>query len=69
LPPQTPNTIVNWYVGQFSRAILSQEYQDWAEQNYIIVDRNELTPKGVMAYAEEIRGLFAPVVKNIKVDN
>lgn len=69
LPPSTPDTIVNWYVEKFSQAILSQEYQTWAEQNYIIVDRNELNPKGVMAYAEEIRGLFAPVVKNIKVDN
>jgi len=69
LPPQTPDTIVNWYVNKFSQAILSQEYQTWADQNYIIIDRNELTPKGVMAYAEEIRGLFAPVIKNIKVDN
>lgn len=69
LPPQTPDTIVNWYVDKFSRAILSTEYQTWAEQNYIIIDRDELDPRGVMAYAEEIRALFAPVVKNIKVDN
>jgi tripartite-type tricarboxylate transporter receptor subunit TctC len=69
LPPQTPDTIVNWYVDKFSKAILSAEYQAWAEQNYIIIDRDELNPRGVMAYAEEIRGLFAPVVKNIKVDN
>lgn len=69
LPPSTPDTIVNWYVDKFSKAILTPEYQVWAEQNYIIIDRNELTPKGVMAYAEEIRGLFAPVFKNIKVEN
>lgn len=69
LPPQTPDTIVNWYVDKFSRAILSKEYQDWAEQNYIIIDRNELNPQGVMAYAEELRTAFAPVVKNIKVDD
>jgi tripartite-type tricarboxylate transporter receptor subunit TctC len=69
LPPSTPDPIVNWYVDKFSKAILSPEYQTWAEQNYIIIDRNELNPQGVMAYAEEIRGLFAPVVKNIKVDN
>jgi tripartite-type tricarboxylate transporter receptor subunit TctC len=69
LPPSTPDTIVNWYVDKFSRAILSPEYQAWAEQNYILIDRDELNPRGVMAYAEEIRGLFAPVVKNIKVDN
>jgi tripartite-type tricarboxylate transporter receptor subunit TctC len=69
LPPSTPDTIVNWYVEKFSRAILSAEYQTWAEQNYILIDRDELNPRGVMAHAEEIRGLFAPVVKNIKVDN
>jgi tripartite-type tricarboxylate transporter receptor subunit TctC len=68
LPPQTPDTIVNWYVDRFSRAILSKEYQDWAEQNYIIIDRNELNPQGVMAYAEELRTSFAPIVRNIRVE-
>jgi tripartite-type tricarboxylate transporter receptor subunit TctC len=69
LPPSTPDTIVDWYVDRFSRAILSAEYRAWAEQNYIIIDRNELTPNGVMAYAEELRSAFAPVVKNIKIEN
>jgi tripartite-type tricarboxylate transporter receptor subunit TctC len=68
LPPQTPNTIVDWYVDHFSRAILSREYQDWAEQNYIIIDRDELNPKGVMAYAEELRTAFAPIARNIKIE-
>ena len=68
LPPQTPNTIVDWYVDKFSRAILSKEYQDWAEQNYIIIDRDELNPRGVMAYAEELRTAFAPIAKNIRVE-
>jgi tripartite-type tricarboxylate transporter receptor subunit TctC len=69
LPPSTPNTIVDWYQTKFSRAVTSPEYREWAEQNYIIVDQDELTPAGVMKYAEEIKSLFAPVVKNIKVDN
>jgi len=68
LPPQTPDTIVNWYVEQFSRAILSKEYQDWAEQNYIIIDRDELNPRGVMAYAEELRTAFASISRNIRVE-
>jgi tripartite-type tricarboxylate transporter receptor subunit TctC len=68
LPPQTPNAIVDWYVDRFGRAILSQEYLTWAEQNYIIVDRDELTPRGVMAYAEELRTVFAPIARNIKVE-
>jgi len=68
LPPHTPNTIVDWYVDKFSRAISSKEYQDWAEQNYIIIDRDELNPQGVMAYAEELRTAFAPIAKTIKVE-
>jgi len=68
LPPQTPNLIVDWYVDKFSKAILSKEYQDWAEQNYIIIDKDELTPRGVMAYAEELRTAFAPIARNIKVE-
>ena len=68
LPPQTPNTIVDWYIERFSRAILSREYQDWAEQNYIIIDRDELNPAGVMAYAEELRTVFAPISKTIRVE-
>jgi tripartite-type tricarboxylate transporter receptor subunit TctC len=68
LPPQTPNTIVDWYVDKFSRAILSKEYQDWAEQNYIIIDKDELNPRGVMAYAEELRTTFAPIARTIKVE-
>jgi tripartite-type tricarboxylate transporter receptor subunit TctC len=68
LPPQTPNTIVDWYVDKFSKAILSPEYQAWAEQNYIIIDRDELNPRGVMAYAEELRTAFAPIVRNIKIE-
>ena len=68
LPPQTPNTIVDWYVDKFSKAILSREYQDWAEQNYIIIDRDELNPHGVMAYAEELRTAFAPIARNIKIE-
>lgn len=68
LPPQTPNTIVDWYVDKLSRAILSKEYQDWAEQNYIIIDRDELNPRGVMAYAEELRTAFAPIARNIKIE-
>lgn len=68
LPPHTPNLIVDWYVDKFSKAILTREYQDWAEQNYIIIDRDELNPRGVMAYAEELRTAFAPIARNIKVE-
>lgn len=69
LPPATPDVVVDWYREKFTRAVTSSEYRDWADANYIIVDRDELTAAGVMRYAEEIRGLFAPVIRNIKVDS
>ena len=69
LPPSTPNTIVEWYQDKFTKAILSEEYREWADQNYVIIDKTELNPQGVMSYAEELRTAFAPVVKNIKIDN
>ena len=69
LPPSTPNIIVEWYQDKFTKAILSPEYKEWADQNYIIIDKNELNPKGVMSYAEELRTSFAPVIKNINSDN
>lgn len=69
LPPSTPDTIVSWYQDKFSKAVLSPEYKEWADQNYIIINAAELSPKGIMKYAEELRGLFAPIVKNIKLDN
>jgi len=68
LPPQTPNTIVDWYADKFSKAILSKEYQDWAEQNYIIIDKDELNPRGVMTYAEELRTAFALIARNIRIE-
>jgi hypothetical protein len=55
-------------VEKFSKAILSPEYQSWAEQNYIIIDKDELNPRGVMAYAEELRTAFAPIAKTIKIE-
>jgi hypothetical protein len=30
--------------------------------------RGELDPKGVMAYAEELRTSFAPIARNIKIE-
>jgi tripartite-type tricarboxylate transporter receptor subunit TctC len=68
LPPQTPNTIVDWYADKFSKAILSKEYQDWAEQNYIIIDKDELNPHGIMTYAEELRTAFALIARNIRIE-
>ena len=65
LPPSTPKAIVDWYQREFSRAIKSQEYQEWAQANYIYTVNEELTPAGTQHYAEELRRAFAPVIPHI----
>jgi tripartite-type tricarboxylate transporter receptor subunit TctC len=69
LPPSTPKTIIDWYQDKFSKAIRTPEYRAWAEENYIIIDETELTPDGTRKYGEELRTLFAPIIKNIKIDD
>lgn len=65
LPPDTPKDIVEWYQREFSRAIKSKEYQDWAQTNYIFTVDTELTPAGTQRYAEELRKSFAPVIPHV----
>jgi tripartite-type tricarboxylate transporter receptor subunit TctC len=65
LPPSTPKDVVDWYQREFSRAIRSLEYQDWARANYIYTVDAELTPAGTQQYAEELRRAFAPVIPHI----
>jgi tripartite-type tricarboxylate transporter receptor subunit TctC len=66
LPPNTPRDIVDWYQREFSRAIKSEEYRQWAESQFITVDDNKLDPAGVKKYAEFLRRTFMPVAAQIK---
>jgi tripartite-type tricarboxylate transporter receptor subunit TctC len=66
LPPSTPNNIVEWYQHEFSRAIKSREYQDWAKNNYIFTVDSELSPSGTLNYANELRKSFAPVIPHVR---
>jgi tripartite-type tricarboxylate transporter receptor subunit TctC len=62
LPPKTPNDVVAWYQREFSRAIRSQEYQQWARSNYIFTVDSELSPEGTLKFAQQLRKSFEPVV-------
>ena len=68
LPPDTPRDIVEWYQREFSIAIKSAEYQQWAKANYIFTVDAELTPAGTLNYANELRRSFAPVIPHISRD-
>jgi tripartite-type tricarboxylate transporter receptor subunit TctC len=65
LPPNTPADVIAWYQREFSRAIRSREYQEWARTNYIFTVDTELTPEGTRRYAEELRHSFAPVIPHV----
>lgn len=65
LPPNTPKEILNWYQQEFSKAIRSDEYKEWAYNNYILIDEKQLTPKGVREYAETLRKNFKPIIAEL----
>lgn len=62
LPPNTPKDVVAWYQTEFSKAIRSQEYRDWARDSYILIAEDQLTPAGVSKYAETLRKNFKPII-------
>ena len=65
LPPGTSKEIVSWYQREFSKAIRSKEYTEWATNNYILIVDDQLTPKGVSQYAEELRRNFKPIIQEL----
>lgn len=68
LPPKTPKDVVAWYQQEFSRAIRSQEYQQWAKSNYIFTVDSELTPEGTLHYGEQLRKSFEPIIPNVSIE-
>lgn len=65
LPPNTSKEIVSWYQKEFSKAIRTPEYNEWATNNYILVVDKQLTPDGVSQYAEELRKNFKPIIDQL----
>lgn len=68
LPANTPQDVIAWYQQEFSRAIKSKEYRDWAASNQILIIDDELTPAGVKQYGERLRKTFAPIIKEIPTE-
>jgi tripartite-type tricarboxylate transporter receptor subunit TctC len=65
LPPETPTEILIWYQIEFSKAIKSDEYKEWAYNNYILIDEKQLNTDGVKAYAETLRKNFKPIITQL----
>ena len=65
LPPRTDRVIVDYYADLFARAINTQEYQEWMDQNLVFVDSRELDPDGLRQHAQELRHSFLPLANQI----
>jgi tripartite-type tricarboxylate transporter receptor subunit TctC len=67
LPPGTPKNVLDWYQKEFAKAIRSQEYRDWARDNYILLPEEQLTPQGVKAYGQNLRQKFSPIIEQLQL--
>jgi tripartite-type tricarboxylate transporter receptor subunit TctC len=65
LPPGTNKDIVEWYQREFSAAIRSQEYKEYADANVIFYSEDELTPAGLKRHMDELRATFLPVLSKL----
>jgi tripartite-type tricarboxylate transporter receptor subunit TctC len=65
LPPGTAKEILDWYQREFSQAIKSKEYQNWARDSYILSPEDQLTAEGVKKYAVALRKNFAPIIAEL----
>jgi tripartite-type tricarboxylate transporter receptor subunit TctC len=65
LPPGTKSDIVEWYQREFSAAIRSQEYKEYADANVIFYSEDELTPAGLKRHMDDLRAAFIPVLSRI----
>ena len=68
LPQGTDAGVISWYQKEFARAVRSDKYQRWAEQNLILINGRRLDPTSVRAYGERLRRDLLPATKNIKTE-
>ena len=66
LPPNTNSEIVSWYRTEFKKALLSKEYQDWASENFVIIEPKEFTENGIKNNREALRKNFLSVLEKIE---
>jgi tripartite-type tricarboxylate transporter receptor subunit TctC len=65
LPPGTKQDIVEWYQREFSAAVRSPEYKEYADANVIFYSEDELTPAGLKKHMDELRATFLPVLSKL----
>lgn len=66
LPAGTDREIVAWYQKEFSAAVRSPEYKEYADAQVIFYEESELNPVGLKRHMDELRSTFLPVL--VKID-
>ena len=67
LPKDTPKEIVDWYVTNFSTAILSKDAQQFFDNNLMFTDERELTPLGFKNSMMQLRKQWIPVISKLNI--
>jgi tripartite-type tricarboxylate transporter receptor subunit TctC len=67
LPKDTAKEIVDWYVTNFSNAIISKEAQQFFDNNLMFTDERELTPQGFKNSMMQLRKQWIPVVSKLNI--
>ena len=65
--PQFP-AVVSWYQREFSAAVRSAEYKEWADGQVVFYEESELTPAGLKRQMDELRAAFIPVLSRIDLN-
>ena len=68
LPPKTASNIVEWYQQEFSKAIRTAEYKDWANNQVVFFEESELAPEGLRKHMDDLRKTFLPVLETIDLN-
>lgn len=67
LPKDTAKEIVDWYVANFSNAIISKEAQQFFDNNLMFADERELTPAGFKNSMLQLRKQWIPVISKLNI--
>lgn len=67
LSKDAPKEVIDWYQKEFSKAVTSQEYRDWAKKNMIFIEESELEPVGVRKNLDNLRSTFIPILEKLDV--
>jgi tripartite-type tricarboxylate transporter receptor subunit TctC len=65
LPPNTPKEIVDWYVAEYNKALVTPSVVDQLENNMMFVNKRLLNSKDTTNYIIQYEKKFTPIVNKV----